>query len=269
MGLYDGGTTTIVDCIIYGNVDPQIRIGLGSKLTISYSDVQGGLEGISGEIDNVNWGAGNIDKDPCFVRLGEWVNLDVIEGDYHLLSERGRYWPAHDVWVLDGVTSPCIDAGNPAVNPASERQPNGGRINMGAYGGTAYASMSKWAIAGDVNHDGIVNMLDFAIIAQSWLEHINQWPKVHITQPPDGFEFFWLTESVWIVADAWDVDGSVVKVEFFVNGGKIGEDNDGTDGWMDVTSFNMGTYVLTAKATDDKGATTTSPPVTITAVECP
>ncbi|MHC4739840.1 MAG: LamG-like jellyroll fold domain-containing protein [Planctomycetota bacterium] len=95
---------------------------------------------------------------------------DASSGDYHLLSERGRYWPTYDVWVLDNVSSPCIDSGEPNVWPSEEPMPNGGRINMGAYGNTVYASMSEWSLAGDINRDGAVNFLDFAILAQGWLE---------------------------------------------------------------------------------------------------
>ncbi|HUW20936.1 MAG TPA: LamG domain-containing protein [Sedimentisphaerales bacterium] len=98
---------------------------------------------------------------------------DAAGGDYHLKSERGRYWPAHDVWVLDDVTSACVDGGDPAANPGQERTPNGGRINMGAYGGTAYASMSEWPIPEDNNRDGIVNMLDFAMLADKWLQQLD------------------------------------------------------------------------------------------------
>jgi parallel beta-helix repeat protein len=79
-------------------------------------------------------GEGNIDDDPFFV--------DPVVGDYRLASERGRYWPEHDVWVLDKVTSPCVDGGDPNADPLDEPVPNGGRINMGAYGGTAEASLS-------------------------------------------------------------------------------------------------------------------------------
>jgi hypothetical protein len=93
--------------------------------------------------------------------------------DYHLRSKRGRHWPAHAVWVLDNVTSPCIDGGDPNVNPYNERMPNGGRINMGAYGNTAYASMSEWPIAEDNNRDGVVNMLDIAGLAAKWLEKLD------------------------------------------------------------------------------------------------
>ena len=95
---------------------------------------------------------------------------DPLFGDnYHLLSERGRHWPEHDVWVLDKVTSPCIDGGDPAIDPSNEPMPNGDRINMGAYGNTAYASMSEWPLKYDGNFDGIVNMLDLAGLAQEWL----------------------------------------------------------------------------------------------------
>ena len=38
--------------------------------------------------------------------------------------------------------SPCIDVGDPRSDWLTEPRPNGGRINMGAYGGTAQASES-------------------------------------------------------------------------------------------------------------------------------
>ena len=44
--------------------------------------------------------------------------------------------------AIDGVTSPCIDAGDPNSPVAFEPFPNGGIINMGAYGGSSQASKS-------------------------------------------------------------------------------------------------------------------------------
>jgi hypothetical protein len=69
--------------------------------------------------------------------------VDPAQGDYHLLSSRGRHWIVHDVWVLDGQTNPCIDAGDPMEEFTQEPLPNGSRVNMGAYGGTPRASMSE------------------------------------------------------------------------------------------------------------------------------
>ncbi|MGE5297311.1 MAG: hypothetical protein ACM3VT_21005 [Solirubrobacterales bacterium] len=93
----------------------------------------------------------NIDVDPLFADRGHWdpngtpedPNDDFfVEGDYHLKSQAGRWDPNSQDWVLDDVTSPCIDAGDPNDPVGDEPFPNGNRINMGAYGGTAEASKS-------------------------------------------------------------------------------------------------------------------------------
>lgn len=281
VGVLDGGTTTIENCIIYNNAGSQLDVGSGGTVNISYCDVQDGLEGITGD-GTVNWGPGNIDTDPCFVRLGYWEYepqlFTLVEGDYHLLSERGRYWPQHGVWVLDEVTSPCIDGGNPTIDPSNEPMPNGARINMGAYGNTAYASMSEWPIKGDINRDGIVNMIDLAILAGDWLEK-EEWfnlpPQVYITEPQDGAVIPFILDTLEIYANARDVDGSVVKVEFFANGRMLTDDDgvtehyEGSDIWCFCwfTHQEGTSYSLMAKATDDDGATTTSPAVQII-VEC-
>jgi len=103
--------------------------------------------------------------------------------DYHLLSERGRYWPLHDVWVLDDLTSPCIDGGDPAVEPWGERMPNGGAINMGAFGGTAWASMSEWPIGSDRNYTGNVDFEDWALFCAEWLVTL-PWADGQTEPPP-------------------------------------------------------------------------------------
>jgi len=164
-------------------------------------------------------GAGNFSDDPLFA--------DPNAGDYHLRSERGRYWPEHDVWVLDKVSSPCLDAGDPNADYSHELTPNGGRINLGAYGGTAYASFS---------------------------EAINQPPEIVITAPADGTSAM-RAETVAVEAEAKDIDGYVVKVEFFANGEKIGQDTDGCDGWaMEWKYGPVGEFELIARATDNEGA---------------
>jgi len=59
-----------------------------------------------------------------------------------LKSQAGRWDPGSQIWLQDNVTSPCIDKGDPAYLVGVEPAPNGGVINMGAYGGTAQASMT-------------------------------------------------------------------------------------------------------------------------------
>ena len=74
-----------------------------------------------------------------------------VAGDYHLKSQGWR-WSSKDAsWVSDDVTSPCIDAGDPASALLSEpldRRSDATtavvntRIDMGAYGGTTEASLA-------------------------------------------------------------------------------------------------------------------------------
>jgi hypothetical protein len=93
-------------------------------------------------------------SDPLFAQPGYWdangtpddPNDDFwVEGDYHLKSQAGRWDPNSQSWVQDEVTSPCIDTGDPNSPIGYEPFPNGGIVNMGAYGGTTEASKSAFA----------------------------------------------------------------------------------------------------------------------------
>ena len=169
----------VSNCILWGNRH-EIWNDDNSTIEIIYSDVAGGWPG-----------EGNIDADPLFA--------DADSNDYHLKSEAGRWNPYSQRWVQDGVTSPCIDGGEPNSDLTAELWPHGKRINMGAYGGTPQASMSlsnagiiadlntddfvdytdmmqltdKWLyeavlLSEDLSRDGIVNFTDFAIFARNW-----------------------------------------------------------------------------------------------------
>jgi parallel beta-helix repeat protein len=115
----------------YANSEPDI------SNTILWDNTDGDLFGCRARyscVERGSEGEGNITDDPLFV--------DADNSDYHIRSERGRYWPRFDIWVLDKVTSPCVDGGDPDAEVSNEPRPNGGRVNMGAYGGTAEASLS-------------------------------------------------------------------------------------------------------------------------------
>lgn len=118
----------VIAASVVNNIVWQNEVLLTDDVTdgeydIRHNDIQGGSDGV-----------GNLDVDPLFA--------DAENDDYHLKSQAGRWDPAAAAWVADDVTSPCIDAGNPATSYSKEPQPNGQRVNMGAYGGTAQASKS-------------------------------------------------------------------------------------------------------------------------------
>lgn len=66
--------------------------------------------------------------------------VSVTAGDYHLQSQFGRYDPQVTGFVFDAESSWAIDKGNPDSVFSLEPEENGGRINVGAYGNTPYAS---------------------------------------------------------------------------------------------------------------------------------
>jgi len=84
----------------------------------------------------------NIDGDPLFIGGNPF--------DFHLQE-----------------ASPCIDAGDPASDCSKESEPNGGRINIGAFGGTSEATTSDFCEC-DLNHDGRCDMQDWLLFGEDW-----------------------------------------------------------------------------------------------------
>lgn len=100
--------------------------------TVHYSCVQGWTGDLGGE--------GNIDENPLFVDpIGADGILGTLDDDNHLLP-----------------TSPCIDTGDPASAFGLEPEPDGGRINMGAYGNTPEAATQGWLC---IEEYGLVNKI--------------------------------------------------------------------------------------------------------------
>ncbi len=90
----------------------------------------------------------------------------------------------------------------------------------------------------------------------------NAAPTVSITSPSNGATFT-APANITINATAADSDGTISKVEFFQGATKLGEDltSPYSFAWNGVAA---GSYALTAKATDNGGAITTSSTVNIT-----
>ncbi|HMP72845.1 MAG TPA: right-handed parallel beta-helix repeat-containing protein [Kiritimatiellia bacterium] len=102
---------------------------------------------------------------------------NLATGDFHLRSQAGRYFPPFQAFVLDGETSWAIDKGNPNSDFSRETMENGGRINIGAYGNTVYASR------------GVTNEIVFARTGNDFLpitEADNPYPLIwHVLNVPD------------------------------------------------------------------------------------
>ncbi len=277
----------LTQCIIQDGPDPFTASPMFSpQVAVNYSNVQGGYPG-----------EGNIDIDPCFVVPGYWDTSgtpddqadDVwVPGDYHLKSQAGHWDGDTETWILDDVTSPCIDAGDPNGFLGSEPFPNGGFVNMGAYGGTREASRSYFGepvcenqLAGDINGDCKVDLADMDILLSHWLaegiERVNMPPSVTLTSPADGADLTY-PEPIILRVEASDLDGSILYVHYSAelvhdeetsqSYSYFGEYSlDPTNGWESQFDWSKikfdGICTITAEVVDNEGATTISSPVTI------
>jgi len=190
--IFSSGYIKIRNSILYNGGQDEIWNNNLSTIEFSYSDIQNGQSAIYDPNGALVWGEGNIDIDPLFA--------DPNNGDYHLKSQAGRYDSNSEVWIIDDVTSPCIDAGDPMSPIGLEPFPNGGRINMGAYGGTAEASKTYFGepvcetiIAGDINGDCRVDFIDIEILLRHWLEEGRSVSLKVI----DGIEFHVQTDKTF------------------------------------------------------------------------
>jgi hypothetical protein len=144
----------IRNCILWNDMPEEIFDDSGS-LTVTYSAIQGGYPGI-----------GNIDLVPSFI---DAYNPDLNTVNLRLMS-----------------VSPCIDAGDSTAipvnisldldnnqrgvdapaNPDTGISVLGMTVDMGAY------EFQPCPIPGDINCDGVVDIIDLSILASHWLEKL-------------------------------------------------------------------------------------------------
>ncbi|HTD88506.1 MAG TPA: lamin tail domain-containing protein, partial [Candidatus Binatia bacterium] len=90
----------------------------------------------------------------------------------------------------------------------------------------------------------------------------NNLPNTTITSPANN-AFLLQPPSINIQANATDIDGTILKVEFYRNGAKLGEDTNAPYSFLWLNP-PIGTHMLTARATDNLAGRTISSPVNIT-----
>ncbi len=129
---------------------------------------------------------------------------------------------------------------------------------------TAFGQVTIIALATDNNNKTSEKTISFTIKEKTVGGGDNIPPTVSITSPGNN-ESFEAGSSVNITANATDSDGTITKVEFFSNGNKIGESVSNPYSYT-IANTIAGDYSLTAKATDDKGITSTSAAVLITVI---
>jgi len=183
------------------------------------------------------------------------LEFDPVRNNFRLWCGDGRVWtltppatPSASGWTIVKATTPVGSVPTESV-------------------GTGI--LGKWKYVS--NLDVFMGLAD-SVLGNVWVYKPVGWvnpagdanlpPSVSISAPADGARFT-VGSDITISASAADGDGSVAKVEFFADANKIGESLSAPFG-MVWSGSPEGVHVLTAVATDDRGATRTSEPISVT-----
>jgi len=178
------------NAILWGYDGDQVEMDGNSSCDVSYSDVEGGRNGISGGF--THWGEGNLNEDPVFAAPDD--------ADFQL-----QYG------------SPCIDAGD----PDSPKDPDSSRADMGAYPFEQYG-----CIRGSVLSTLDDSLLPGALIATSFgqttvTDSLGRFQIRHgllgefdITASLDGYRDFTLTGQQLELRDTLDLDFHLLRPLF-------------------------------------------------------
>ena len=192
--------------------------------------------------------------------------------------EHALWFVSDDSWTESGLiwnnkpsASPQIDTWSPVQDVVTSVDVTSYVETVRTTGGDSLLSLkvisntisnSDWALYASKEHpNGFAPILEITTTATGG-DPTNQPPSVSITQPTDGATF---TEgdAITLEASASDTDGTITKVEYFSGSTLLGEGT-GANYSLTWNSAGVGSHALTAVATDDDNATTTSSVVNIT-----
>ncbi|WP_062059825.1 Ig-like domain-containing protein [Aquimarina longa] len=191
---------------------------------------------------------------------------DMLLKGFPITKDPSKFFPPlRQDQVLIGLPA-NINAGGGFVPPAEVHKALDYLIKGTSYGGNYTLSQSYPNLRGlmtwSINWDAF-NNFEFSNEHRAYLDALNGGnppPVVTITEPSNNDNFL-LGNGINISASASD-NGSIAKVEFFIDGASVGIDT--------TTPYNItwnptttGTYNITAIATDNEGATGTSSTVLI------
>ncbi|HSE16368.1 MAG TPA: Ig-like domain-containing protein [Pyrinomonadaceae bacterium] len=184
------------------------------------------------------------------------MNLKTLRINLGLWRARGKL----EVTLSDGSAGPYID--NSLENQTGT---SNGLYTISFAAASAGQTLTVKYTAQQIYHTSGNVTLESATLVNGG--DPDQLPIVNISSPADEATFF-PGQGTTILANAFDIDGSISSVQFYVDGFLLGSgvltgSNQYSIPWN--TAF-AGPHVLTAVATDNEGAKATSDPVNVTAL---
>jgi len=259
------GTSSIVNITVNGvaNQPPTVSITspannatFNAPASITISAAASDADGTISKVDFYN-GTTLLGTSTTSPYSFNWNN--VVAGTYSLTAKAtdnsGAVTGSTSVSITVNSTSGCsAPAWNASTIYLGDAGLGTGKGEVVSYNGRQYRA--KWWTQNNVPSSG-GPWLDLGACTSN-----NQSPTVSITSPSNDATFN-APASITISAAASDADGTISKVDFY-NGATLLATDNTTPYSFSWTSVAAGTYSLTAKATDNSGAVTTSAVVLIT-----
>ena len=195
---------------------------------------------------------GNLAGSPVAVTF---VGIDPSEGLFDATSQLGNSFVTTDgaISALGGATGPT-DSNRVLIGQFTTDGVFTFELNIQI--GTPKQGVSEYYVASNpITND---KLKEFTI--PSLIRTGNNSPVVDITSPSNNSKLK-TGEETTITATATDSDGTIAMVEFYVDGNSVGKDS--------IAPYSItytptdGTHQITAKATDNQKATTTSSSIKI------
>jgi len=197
MYVWGSASATMIGCIFQGNAannGPQIQVDNGSSLVISYSNVDGGAGTIPFSADSsVTVGMGNFAAEAMFMDVnGADDTIGTLDDDLHLSEvspcinrgDPGFFTDASDMDIdrEPRVVASVVDVGADEFVYAGDTDFSGGiDTDDLAFIGDCWENVSCNSIEclqdadcvqADLNSDGVLDLHDFAVMAESWMKEI-------------------------------------------------------------------------------------------------
>lgn len=184
------------------------------------------------------------------------TNPKTLRLNLGLWMARGNF----EATLSDNSAAPYVD--NSLQNSAGT---SNGVYTIGFAAASAGQTLTiKWTAQATFHVSGNVTLEAATLVNGADLD---VFPMVNIASPTEDATFS-PGQGTTILANAFDIDGSISTVQFYVDGFLLGT---GTQSGSNQYSIQWNTtytgpHVLTAVATDNQGARTTSDPVNVTAL---
>jgi hypothetical protein len=180
------------------------------------------------------------------------LDFDLVLRQYMLWCGDGR------VWSISPPQVPSASGWSVSLQPTPT-----GSVPNGDYGVGVPGILGKWKYASNLGvFVGLQDRYSGNIWVYKPVSGGNQLPVVNLTAPANG-AIIAAGGNVMLSASALDLDGTVSKVEFFEGANRLGESLAAPYEFIWINPA-VGSYTLTARATDNLGGVAVSPSSTVT-----